>query len=162
LAHEKATNKHTDKNKKEYFTAENKKYVEKYLAEKFSPEQIVGRAIIDGISCVSHETIYKYIWKDKKANGKRYRSLRNKGKRYRKRGGTKDTRGLIVGRVDIAQRPAIVDRWDRLGDLEIDLVIGKNHKNHKRALLTINDRVTGMLFMRKVSNKLAIEIEKKQ
>jgi IS30 family transposase len=102
LAHEKATNRHTDKNKKEYFTAENKKYVEKYLAEKFSPEQIVGRAIIDGISCVSHETIYQYIWKDKKANGKRYKSLRNKGKRYRKRGGTMDTRGLIVGRVDVA------------------------------------------------------------
>jgi len=44
LAHEKATNIHIGKNKKEYFTAENKKYVEKYLAEKFSPEQIVGRA----------------------------------------------------------------------------------------------------------------------
>ncbi|MFT6337210.1 MAG: hypothetical protein ACJATI_003972 [Halioglobus sp.] len=35
-------------------------------------------------------------------------------------------------------------------------------KNQKQALLTINDRVTGMLFMGKVSNKLAIEIEKKQ
>jgi IS30 family transposase len=50
LAHEKATNRHTDKNKK---------YVEMYLVEKFNPEQIVGRAILDGISCVSHETIYQ-------------------------------------------------------------------------------------------------------
>jgi IS30 family transposase len=158
LAQEKATSRHAVKNKKEYFTSVNKKYVEKYLSEKFSPEQIVGRATLDGIRCVSHETIYQYIWKDKKANGKLYKFLRNKGKRYRKRGGTKDSRGLIVGRVDISQRPAIVDRWHRFGDLEIDLVIGKNHK---QALLTINDRATGMLFMGKVSYKMAIEIEKK-
>ena len=33
----------------------------------------------------------------------------------------------------------------RFGDLEIDTVIGKNHKG---ALLTINDRVTGLVWIR--------------
>ena len=50
MAHENATNRHTDKNKKAYFTSENKKYLERYLAEKFSPEQIVDRAILDEIN----------------------------------------------------------------------------------------------------------------
>lgn len=158
LAHKKATYRHTDKKKKRYFTSAIKDYVKKGLDAKLSPEQIAGRAIEDGISCVSHETIYKYIWKDKKSYGVLYKALRNKGKRYRKRGGAKDTRGLIVGRVDISQRPSIVDCWYRVGDLEIDLVIGKNHI---QALLTINDRASGLLFMTKVENKTALEIEKK-
>lgn len=84
--------------------------------------------------------------------------MRNKGKRYRKRGNIKDSRGLLSNRVDIDQRPAIVDHKVRFGDLEIDLVIGKGHKY---ALLTINDRATGLLFMAKVDSKQASEIEEK-
>ena len=64
----------------------------------------------------------------------------------------------MVGRVDIDQRPDIVDQKERIGDLEIDLIIGKGHN---QALLTINDRVTGLLIMGKVPNKEAIQIERK-
>lgn len=46
----------------------------------------------------------------------------------------------------------------RFGDLEIDLVIGKNHKG---ALLTINDRATGILFMGKIESKEAQAVETK-
>ena len=63
-----------------------------------------------------------------------------------------------MGRVDIDQRPDIVDKKDRIGDFEIDLIIGKDHK---QAILTLNDRVTGVLIMGKVSSKKALEIEKK-
>ena len=41
--------------------------------------------------------------------------------------------------MDIEERPAIVDLKERFGDLEIDTVIGSNHKG---ALVTINDRLT--------------------
>jgi IS30 family transposase len=58
--------------------------------------------------------------------------------------------------VDIDQRPEIVEDKDRFGDLEIDLVIGKGHR---QPLLTINDRATGILFMDKVRCKEAKEIE---
>jgi len=51
-----------------------------------------------------------------------------------------------------------VEQKERIGDLEIDLVIGENHK---QALLTINDRATGVLFMNKVETKQAKEIESK-
>ena len=50
----------------------------------------------------------------------------------------------------IDQRPEIVDKRERFGDLEVDLIIGKNHK---QAILTINDRASGILKMKKVMSK---------
>ena len=44
----------------------------------------------------------------------------------------------MPNRVDIEERPAIVDLKERFGDLEIDTVIGSNHKG---TLVTINDRL---------------------
>ena len=158
LAHRKAKRRHTEKHKNKHFTAEIETYVRKYLQEDYSPEQIAGRAALDNLPCVSHESIYQFIWDDKKKGGKLYKHLRNRGKRYRKRSHTKDTRGLLVGRVDIDQRPKIVEKKERIGDLEIDLIIGKGHK---QAILTINDRATGLLIMGKVPSKQASEIEKK-
>jgi IS30 family transposase len=38
----------------------------------------------------------------------------------------------------------------RLGDLEIDTIIGKNHRG---AILTINDRVSSYVWMAKLSGK---------
>jgi IS30 family transposase len=158
LANKKAQTRHISKPKKKHWNSCIQQYVNEQLEEGYSPEQISGRARIDNIECVSHERIYQYIWKDKKSGGSKYKLLRNKGKRYRKRGNSKDNRGLLSNRVDIDQRPAIVDYKDRFGDLEIDLVIGKGHKH---ALLTINDRATGLLFMAKVDSKQASEIEAK-
>lgn len=158
LADRKAKLRHITKPKKKYFTSEIEVYVRSQLAKDYSPEQIHGRAIIDKIPCVSVERIYQFVWADKKEGGPLYKHLRNRGKRYRKRGQSKDSRGLLVGRVDIDQRPDIVDKKERLGDLEIDLIIGKGHN---QAILTINDRVTGTLIMDKVQSKQAIDIENK-
>jgi len=41
-----------------------------------SPEQIVGTAKLKGISIVSTERIYQYIWKDKQEGGDLYKFLR--------------------------------------------------------------------------------------
>lgn len=158
LADSKANNRHREKNKKVRFTPEMKAFVKQKLRDDYSPEQITGRAKLENIPCVSHETIYHFIWEDKKTGGSLYKHLRNQGKRYRKRGHTKDCRGLIKGRVDIDQRPYVVDKKERIGDFEIDLIIGKGHK---QAILTLNDRATGLLFMGKVLSKEAIEIERK-
>lgn len=128
------------------------------MEQDFSLEQIKGRAALDDIACVSHETIYKFVWRDKKNGGPLFKYLRNRGKRYRKRGQSKDSRGLLVDRIDIDKRPKVVEEKERIGDLEIDLVIGKGHQ---QALLTINDRATGLLLMGKVLSKEAKEIEMK-
>ena len=57
-----------------------------------------------------------------------YEHLRHKQKRYRKRGAAKDSRGCLKNRVDISLRPPVVDKKERMVDLEIDTVIGQNHK----------------------------------
>lgn len=158
LAHLKAQKRHKEKRKHNRFTISIEEHVKSQLAKDYSPEQIVGRAALESRACVSHERIYQYIWKDKKQGGTLYKHLRNQGKRYRKRGSAKDNRGIIKGRVDIDQRPDIVELKNRIGDLEIDLVIGKGHN---QALLTINDRSSGLLFMDKVQSKEASEIQQK-
>ena len=79
--------------------------------------------------------------------------LRRQGRKYRKRGSSKDTRGIIKNRISIDQRHKIVENRSRFGDLEVDLIIGKNHN---QAILTVNDRAPGMLKMKKVAAKEAI------
>jgi transposase, IS30 family len=125
------------------------------LQEQYSPEQIVGRCGITNQSCVSIERIYQFIWADKKAKGTLYKHLRSKGKRYAKRGALKGSRGKIKGRIGIENRPVVVEDKERLGDFEADLVIGQNHKG---ALLTVVDRVTGQLSMAKLKSKEAEEV----
>ena len=150
LAIRKCDKRHKEKHKNQRFTDEIKTYVKNSIIEDLSPEQIVGRALKENVDCVSIETIYKFVWNDKKQDGNLYTHLRNQGKIYRKRGASKDKRGQIVGRIGIENRPKEVEEKQRFGDLEIDLVIGKDHKG---ALLTINDRATGMLQMKKIDSK---------
>ena len=49
-----------------------------------------------------------------------------------------------------------MEKKERFGDLEIDLIIGVGHKG---PLLTINDRATGVLKMGQIENKEAKTIE---
>ena len=157
LAQGKYRQRQAEKPKKQYFTDEIKQYVIDGLAQYLSPEQIKGRAKLEGISCVSQERIYQHVWQDKKTGGSLHENLRHRGRRYRKRGNLKDRRGIIKSRVDISERPKIVDAKERFGDLEIDTVIGKNHQG---ALLTINDRVSGLVWIRLLEGKEAEPLTK--
>jgi IS30 family transposase len=149
LAQRKYRKRMEEKPKHIRFTPEIKYFVERKIKDDFSPEQIVGTAKKEGIACVSHERIYQH---DKKQGGNLYTHLRTKGKRYRKRGSKKDRRGMIPNRIDISQHPPIVDEKSRVGDFEIDTLIGKNHQS---ALVTINERKTGLVKIRKVPAKEA-------
>lgn len=157
LASRKSELRKKDKPKAVRFTEAMRAEVEEQLARKLSPEQIVGVARREGREMVSHERIYQHVWADKKQGGTLHTHLRTRGKRYRKRGAAKDSRGVIVGRIDIDQRPAIVESRKRLGDLEMDTIIGKGHSG---AIVTINDRASGMLRMRKVPTKEAGAVAK--
>jgi IS30 family transposase len=156
LAQRKYEKRLFDKPKKIYFTDSIRIMVEEKLTQKLSPEQIVGMGKKADIACVSVERIYQHIWKDKKKKGNLHEHLRTGGKRYRKRGSSKDSRGIIKDRIPIEQRPPEVEQKQRFGDLEIDTIIGKNHKG---AIVTINDRATGMLKMKKVAAKEAQAIK---
>lgn len=135
------------------FTDSLRTIVNTLLIADFSPEQVCGYLRLHLTDSVSYEAIYQYIWADKKKGNKElYKHLRHRGRHYAKRGSKTNGRGLIKNRIDIDQRPSIVDEKCRFGDLEIDTVIGKNHKG---ALLTINDRVTGLVWIRLISGKEA-------
>jgi transposase, IS30 family len=108
---------------------------EKLLLD-WSPEQISGWLGRAGIQ-ISHESIYLFVWDDKRQGGTLYTHLRHSGKKYNKRGSGKAGRGCIPNRVDIDERPVAVERKERLGDWEGDTVIGANHKG---AILTLVDR----------------------
>lgn len=158
LAQKKCDTRHANKHKHIYFTPFIQSYVNVMLDDKFSPDQITGQAKRLGIKCVSHETIYQHVWANKASGGTLHKHLRNNGKRNRKRGAKKDKRGIIPNRIDISMRPKIVEKKERFGDFEIDTIIGKNHK---KALLTINDRAIGYGIIRKLDSKDAERVAKK-
>jgi IS30 family transposase len=159
LAQRKYEQRQRSKPKKIYFTEEEvKNYVDSKLLEDYSPEQICGRAKVEGIKCVSHERIYQYIWTDKRQGGQLYLHLRRRNKRYRKRGNLRDSRGIIKDRISIDKRPQIVEEKKRFGDLEIDTIIGKNKKG---AILTIVDRFSGKVWIKKLIGKYAKPLAKK-
>ena len=155
LAQKKYEKRQKEKPKKIKLTSELKKYIEEKIKEDLSPEQIYGESKLKDIECVSHETIYQYIWTNKKQGGVLYKHLRRHGRRYRKRGHLKDNRGIIKDRVSIDQRPPEVDEKQRFGDFEIDTIIGKNHNG---AILTINDRKTSFVKIKKLTGKNAKEL----
>ena len=157
LAQKKADQRHKEKKKQKAFTPEIEDTVTYWLQRDYSPEQIKGYADRHKQPCVSKERIYQFVWQDKANGGVLYKHLRTRGKRYQNRGNKKAGRGLIPNRIPIEQRPEIVEKKTRIGDMEMDLIIGKGHKG---ALLTINDRATGILNMAHIQSKEAQDIER--
>ena len=119
------------------------------LKENWSPQQIAG--VHGGLS---HMSIYRYIWTNKRKGGRLWQCLRRKAKPYRQRL-TAETRGRINDRVSIHERPSIVDARTRIGDWEADTVIGQHHK---QAIVTLVERKTGLLKMKRVDNKTAQQV----
>ena len=152
LAQKKYAKRQKEKPKQKRFTKNIQQAIELLLRDDYSPEQVVGYLEKQDEKTVSIERIYQHIWQDKKNHGDLHTHLRRQGRRYRKRGASKDSRGVIRNRVSIDERPAIVEKRARFGDIEVDLIIGKNHN---QAILTINDRASGMLKMKKIPSKQA-------
>ncbi len=128
-------------------------HIEEKLREEYSPEQISCTMSGSVGIKVSHERIYQYIWQDKKHGGDLYRKLRIAGvKKRRKRYGKKDWRGKIPNRVDIDQRPAIVEEKTRISDWEADLVSGVHHRGF---LVTLVERKSKYTLIGQVKQKTA-------
>jgi IS30 family transposase len=145
--------RHRDKAKRVKLTNPVKKFIKERLKLDWSPEQIAGVMRKEKVkNAVSYESIYKYIYHNKSYGGKLYLKLRHKNKKYHKRSSEYNTRGILKDRVCIDSRPKIVERKSRVGDWEIDTVIGANHQG---ALVTIVDRKSKFTLIKKVSSKHA-------
>ena len=124
--------------------------VEEKLCQDWSPEQIAGRFKAEGIA-ISHEHIYQYVYADKRVGGDLWKHLRCQKKR-RKRVGSYDRRGKIPNRKSIEERPEVVEQRTRLGDWEVDLMVGKDHQG---VLVTLTERKSRFTLLRRVVNKQA-------
>jgi len=125
--------------------------VERLVRNDWSPEQISGWLSREFQMMVSHESIYQFILKNKRQGGDLYLHLRCK-KQRRKRYGSTNYRGRIPGRISIDQRPAVVDKRSRVGDWELDTIIGKGHK---QAIVSLTERKSRLTLIAKVKQKSA-------
>ena len=147
--------RHRDKPKFIKITKVVKKYIHKYLKKDWTPEQVAGKLRRDSIVNISHESIYQYIYKNKKNGGRLYLLLVHKAKKYNKRSSIYNSRGTINNRISIHKRPKIVDNKTRIGDWEVDLIIGKYHKG---SIVTIVDRKSKFTLMKKLPTKESIGV----
>lgn len=130
--------------------------VEVYLSDKqWSPEEISGFLKLNTSHRVSHEAIYLYIYRDKENGGDLYSHLRQKHRKRRRRKNTKDMRGQLKHRVPIDERPPEVDQKSRIGDLEMDTVIGLQGGP---VLVTIVERVTKFTLIGLSPSKSAMDV----
>lgn len=125
--------------------------IKKKLFLDWSPEQISGRLREEGIS-ISHESIYRFVWKEKQMGGNLYKHLRHHGKKYNKRSSWKAGRGFIPGRIDISERPQIVEEKSRIGDFEGDTIIGGKCQG---AILSYVDRCSKFVLLKKIPSREA-------
>ena len=125
------------------------------LEEGWSPEQIEGRLKLLGEETVGREWICRQVRADRKAGGDLYRCLRRRGRKPNWRGGRHAGRGCIPGRVDIAERPAEAEEKSRIGDWELDTIIGARHRG---AVLSSVDRRSKFTLLELLAGKAAAPV----
>jgi len=124
----------------------------KIINEQWSPEQISGwlkrRHNID----ISHTWIYQHIERDKLNDGELSNHLRHGS--YSP--DPKEYKGKIADRVSIDERPDVINDRRRLGDFEIDLIVGPKNRG---AILSMIDRLGRYCILQKLTGKTALEVE---
>jgi IS30 family transposase len=151
-AHGKALHRRDHSHKR--ISVESWELIETKLRMDWSPEQVSGWLQRHHAIQVSHEWIYQHILADKQAGGDLYRHLRCQKKR-RKRYGSYDRRGKMPNRVSIEERPAIVEGRTRIGDWEVDTIIGKRHR---QAIVTLTERKSRFSLLAKVEQRTADQV----
>lgn len=134
------------------FTARDWALVLARLQEHWSPEQIAGRFRRTGLLRISHESIYRHIWKDWRKGGTLYMNLRRAQKKRWKRYRSYDSRGRLAGKRHISERPPGAHNRSRIGHFEGDTVLGSSDQH---CILTLVDRKTGYLLIGKLTARKA-------
>lgn len=125
--------------------------VECLLKLELRPEQITMRLKLENYRTVSHETIYKYVFQDKREGGVLYTYLARRH-RYRKRIHKYCKRGFRDPRRPISERPAIVETRSRLGDWETDTIVGRKQQ---QAIVSFVERRSRFCLLQKVVRRTA-------
>ena len=88
--------------------------------------------------------------------GTLYRHLRCQKKRCKRYGGF-DRRGQLLNRVSIEKRSEIVEQRQRIGDWEVDTMIGKGHH---QAIITLTERKSRFPLLKKVEQRTADQVSR--
>jgi len=133
-------------------------YVVKQLKLGWSPEQIAAKAEKMAGTKISHEAIYQYIYAQVHRNGYGYirpghedlRQYLARRKKRRVRKGLRSSYRIEKGPLpSIDSRPEEVEKRASIGHWEDDLIVSKASK---LALKTVNERVSGLVFIEKVAD----------
>lgn len=164
-AQEKTNGRRSRSRRNQQFTTHDLWLVDAYLIKQYSPEQVSGFLKRKKLLSISHETIYRHIWKDKAEGGGLHKHLRTAQKQRRKRYGAYDSRGRLAGKRHISERPAGAENRSRIGHWEIDTVMGKGDTH---CVVTMVDRKTGYVEIGKLAartheetNRRIIELMKR-
>lgn len=125
------------------------------IKKKWSPEQISFVLKKAGILSISHETIYKHILYDKKQGGTLYTHLRIMPKVRRKRYNTRDSRGRLLGKRSILDRPKEAKKRKVLGHWEGDTVVGRD-RHH--CIVTLVERKSGLVIIKKITSRTSEQV----
>lgn len=132
------------------FSNKQMKPVIRLLKKNWSPEQVSNILKQKKILNISHETIYKFVLKDKEKGGDLFRHLRIMPKLRRKRYNSHDFRGILRGKRHISKRPKSVEKRKVLGHWEGDTMIGTDLHH---CLLTMVERKSGFVVIRKMKSR---------
>lgn len=119
------------------------------LQEGLSPDQISGRLRLEGRLGISHESIYRYIRRDKKRGGMLFRLLRQPAK-WRKQHAGAEKRGRLTGKRHISERPAAVELRQEIGHWEMDTIVNPVDRH---CVVSLVERVTGCVLLGKLSSR---------
>jgi IS30 family transposase len=151
-AQERTNGRRSRSRRNQRFSAEDFALIDELLRRQWSPEQVAGHLRREGRLSVSHETIYRHVWRDKREGGTLYTHLRGVRKRRRKRYGAYDSRGRLAGKRMISERPAEVEAREVVGHWEADTVMGAGTKD---CVLTLVERKTGLMLVGKLADRTA-------
>jgi transposase, IS30 family len=129
------------------------------VREDWSPEQVAGWLRRHQLLTISHETIYRYIWADKRAGGQLYRHLRGARKRFRKRYGAYDSRGRLAGKRPITTRPAAAEARSAVGHWEGDTMLGAGQAGP--CVLSLVERKTGYLVLGQLRRRTSAAVNRR-
>ena len=138
------------------FTAAVWAQIQALVREDWSPEQVAGRLRLERALTISHETIYRYIWADKRAGGTLHQHLRGARKQRRKRYGRYDSRGRLAGKRPISARPRAVETRRELGHWEADTMLGASQAGP--CVLSLVERKTGYLMLGQLRQRISAAV----
>jgi IS30 family transposase len=157
-AQERTSGRRSRSRRNRRFSAEDFALVDGLLCRQWSPEQVAGHLARCGLLSISHETIYRHVWRDKKEGGLLHTHLRGARKRRRKRYGAYDSRGRLAGKRMISERPPEAETRQQAGHWEIDTVMGSGSKD---CIVTLVERKSGLLLIGKLADRTTASLNRR-